>query len=77
MGTDRTHTEESKGGTENWTKQWRFSINILRWSDGVNYLSHNTTTMNIVSLTRLQQKTEIVLLARCTHIASAWPLSSA
>lgn len=45
-----THTEGTKSGTKDGTKQWRFGVDVLGRSNGLNYLSNDTTRIDTVSL---------------------------
>lgn len=55
-GTECTHAEESKCGTEDGTKQGRFGIDVLWRSNGLNNLANDTTTMENVSLLLVEPK---------------------
>lgn len=48
-GTGQTHAEGTESGTKDGTEEWRFRIDVLRWSNSLDYLSDNTTTIDTVS----------------------------
>lgn len=54
--TDCTHAEESKGGTEDGTKQGCFGVDVLWRSNELNNLANDTTIVDNVRLPSLKSK---------------------
>lgn len=55
-GTDCTHAEEPKGGTEDGTKQGCFGVDVLWRCNSLNNLANNTTSIDNVSILLLESE---------------------
>lgn len=69
-GAGCTHAKETERGTEDGTKQRCFGVDVLGRSNGLNYLSDDTTTMHTVSLLPLWLKSNYFASSVHSHCFS-------